>query len=294
MPVGITNAEQSSFGDRLQPPACRALAAGGGWTLSEYLCHAGPADRPFEERHESFSIAAVVAGTFNYRTTTGRAFLHSGAFLLGNHGACFECGHEHSRGDRCVSLHLTPEYFGELAAIAAGSSRFEFPIAKLPPVLRMLPLTAGLEARAETGDRLRLEEAVVRFASAILGTVSGHRASQDTPQPRDAKRVGRALNYIEERMGEVVSLDELSGVAAMSKYHFLRTFRRLVGVTPYQFVLSARMRAAAARLARSGEPVSSVAYEAGFGDLSTFNRRFRQLFGASPGHYRRQVGVPGS
>src|SRR5688572_29520558 len=82
MPVRTTNAEQSSFGDRPQPPACHALAAGGGWTLSEYLCRAGPADRPFEERHESFSIAAVVAGTFNDRTTAGRAFLHSGAFLL--------------------------------------------------------------------------------------------------------------------------------------------------------------------------------------------------------------------
>ena len=72
----------------------------------------------------------------------------------------------------------------------------------------------------------------------------------------------------------------------MSKYHFLRTFRHLVGMTPYQFVLSVRMRRAAVRLATSSEPVSAIAFETGFGDLSTFNGRFRDVFGMSPMVYR--------
>jgi AraC-like DNA-binding protein len=51
-------------------------------------------------------------------------------------------------------------------------------------------------------------------------------------------------------------------------------------------VLNLRMRRAAVRLATTAEPVAAIAYEAGFGDLSTFNNRFRALFGTAPTKYR--------
>jgi AraC-like DNA-binding protein len=59
-------------------------------------------------------------------------------------------------------------------------------------------------------------------------------------------------------------------------------------MTPHQFLLSVRMRRAAVRLATTAEPVSAIAFGAGFGDLSTFNARFRDAFGVSPTAYRRQ------
>jgi AraC-like DNA-binding protein len=73
----------------------------------------------------------------------------------------------------------------------------------------------------------------------------------------------------------------------MSKYHFLRTFRRTVGVTPYQFLLGVRMRRAAVQLRTTPTAVATIAYDAGFGDLSTFNARFRAQFGVSPGRFRK-------
>ena len=72
----------------------------------------------------------------------------------------------------------------------------------------------------------------------------------------------------------------------MSKYHFLRVFRRLTGVTPHQYLISARLRRAALALASSREPVIAVALDAGFGDLSTFNKTFRAAFGLTPTQYR--------
>ena len=70
----------------------RTLAAGPGWYVRDMICTAGPQDRPFEEQHRTFSIAAVASGTFHYRTSRGSALLAPGAILLGNHGDCFECG----------------------------------------------------------------------------------------------------------------------------------------------------------------------------------------------------------
>ena len=76
--------------------------------------------------------------------------------------------------------------------------------------------------------------------------------------------------------------------AGMSAYHFLRIFRQIVGLTPHQFVLRARLHRAAMLLKRSDQPVSAIALDAGFEDLSTFNRRFRRVMGVAPGLYRAQ------
>jgi AraC-like DNA-binding protein len=59
-------------------------------------------------------------------------------------------------------------------------------------------------------------------------------------------------------------------------------------MTPYQYLLGLRLRRAAGRLLASSEPVSTVAFGSGFGDLSTFNATFRQCFGMNPSQFRRR------
>ena len=57
-------------------------------------------------------------------------------------------------------------------------------------------------------------------------------------------------------------------------------------MTPYQYVLRTRLHRAAVRLRTTSEPVSAIALDAGFADLSTFNRRFRKVMGVNPSAYR--------
>jgi AraC-like DNA-binding protein len=274
-------------------PAVRSLYNGREWRISEYLCTAGPEDRPFEESHDGVTIAAVIEGTFTYRGDTGVAMLHPGAFLLGNAAACYQCGHDHSRGDRCVSLHVAPDYFAEIAASTASSGRFRFPAPMLPATPKLLPWLARIEARTALAEPLDSDETAVRLAEAVVGAVSDNAAQPVHASPRDRRRIGEAVRYIELNAAEALDLDTLAGVAIMSKYHFLRTFRHLVGMTPYQFLLSVRMRRAAVRLATSAAPVSAIAFDAGFGDLSTFNGRFRETFGMSPTAFRRHENAQG-
>jgi AraC-like DNA-binding protein len=60
----------------------------------------------------------------------------------------------------------------------------------------------------------------------------------------------------------------------------------VTGVTPHQWLLRARLRDAAQRLASTRTPVTNVALDVGFDDLSNFTRSFRTEFGASPREYR--------
>jgi AraC-like DNA-binding protein len=262
------------------------LASGPGWCVDDVICTAGPHDRPFEERHEWACIALVTAGTFRYRSAHGSATLAPGALLLGNSQYCFECGHEHSVGDRCLSFHFAQEFLEGVAAATPGASRADFSIPRLPPLPELLPVIAAAESACDDADQAEFEEIAFRLAGAVLTAFAGTRAEARGPSRRDERRITAALHRIEAEADTPLSLVDLAQTAAMSPYHFLRTFRAVVGVTPHQFILHTRLQRAAVRLRRSSDNVSAIAYATGFGDLSTFNRRFQKLIGSSPSAYR--------
>lgn len=253
--------------------------------MHDIVCVAGPGDRPFEERHEQVCIAAVTRGTFQYRTSHGTATLVPGALLLGNAGQCFECGHEHGVGDRCLSFHFAPDYFEDVVAAVRGA-RPAFAVARLAPSASLTPLVAAAESARD--DAMELEEVALRLAGAVAARLSRVTATPAAPSQRDQRRVSEAVRRIEAESHEPITLAALARGAGMSPYHFLRTFRSVVGSTPHQFVLAQRLRHAAVRLRQLDEPVSSIVYDAGFNDLSTFNRRFRRIMGATPTAYRRE------
>ena len=267
------------------------LASGPGWQVSDVVCTAGAGDRPFEEEHGSFCIAAVTSGTFRYRTRQGTAVLAPGAILLGNPGACYECGHEHGAGDRCLSFHFTPARMERVVADVPGAKRLGFATPRLPPLPALAPLLAEAEAARETGDNEAFEELGLRIAGAVVAAGQDARPVNRTPSRRDQKRVAEALRRIELDAEQPLSLAELADSTATSPYHFLRTFRQVAGMTPYQFLLRTRLHRAAVRLRTSSAAISTIAFDTGFNDLSTFNRRFRREMGEAPGAYRaRRVG----
>ena len=266
------------------------LASGAGWSVCDIVCGAGPHDRPFEEQHEDICIAAVTQGTFQYRSRQGSAVLAPGALLLGNAGTCFECGHEHGTGDRCLAFHFAPEHLETVMANVPGARRTAFTLPHLPPSPALMPLIAEAEAARDDGDGTALEELSLRLAGAVAAALAGSNGAVRRPTWRDERRVTAALRRIEANAHDqphaTLALADLAREAATSPYHFLRIFRQLVGMTPHQFVLRTRLHRAAVRLRRSDETISAIAFDAGFNDLSTFNRRFRRLMGASPGAYR--------
>lgn len=268
-------------------PSVRALARGDGWSVSEFTCSLGPGDRRFEERHEDVAISVVVEGAFQYRSVTGRALLSPGSFLLGNPGTCFECGHDHGRGDRCIAFHFAPGFFEEIAAAVTGSHRFRFERPMLPAIPELALPVVEAELEATSGSRIAMDELAIGLAESVLAALSDAGGGTAAPSPRDEQRIGNVLRYIDAHSDRPLDLTDLAGVAFMSKYHFLRTFRRTVGVTPSRYLLGVRMRRAAVALRTTPVPVATIAFDAGFGDLSTFNRHFRHAFGVSPVTFRR-------
>jgi AraC-like DNA-binding protein len=266
------------------------VAAGEGWSVTDVVCTAGPDDRPFEERHERVGIAIVVAGSFGYRASTGRALLTPGSLLLGDAGCGYECGHDHGRGDRCLAFQFAPATFERIAAdagLAAGARRFGRP--RLPPLRETAPFVARAAAGLAGAAGISWEELAVELAGRAA-TLAAGLPSDGKSMPVGAEaRVAAVVRRIEREPAADASLAALAGEAGMSSYHFLRAFERATGVTPHQFLLRTRLRAAALALAADGGKVIDAALDSGFGDLANFHRAFRAELGVTPAAFRRRA-----
>jgi AraC family transcriptional regulator len=289
-------ARRAATGAAACHPTCRVLARGDGWVVEDLICASGPQDPVFEERHGDVSIAMVLAGTFQYRSSPSGAIhnelMTPGSLLLGNAGANFEVGHEHAAGDRCLSFQFAPEYFERIASdVGARKGERGFRVLRLPPLRELSSLIARARAGLEYSADTPWEELSVELAVATVRAERGISSRLEDAPPSAMARVTRSVRAIERRPDGILGLGGLAREAGLSPYHFLRTFERLMGITPHQYVRRARLRDAASRLVANGEKVLDIALDCGFGDVSNFNRAFRREFGMSPMKWKTRAAL---
>ncbi len=101
------------------------------------------------------------------------------------------------------------------------------------------------------------------------------------------RRLHRARNYIIDNFNTDIDLNKISGIAHLSEYHFLRSFKESFGCTPHQFLLNLRMAEAELLLLKKRK-IEEVAISCGFISNDTFIKCFKRYKGVSPAKYQNQ------
>lgn len=99
-------------------------------------------------------------------------------------------------------------------------------------------------------------------------------------------QIRQSRAFIEKYHAEKIALDDMAAAAFMSRFHYIRIFQQVYGVTPRQYLQDRRI-ARAKELLRQGHPVTEVCLAVGYESLPTFSRRFKQGTGYSPSAYRQ-------
>jgi AraC family transcriptional regulator, regulatory protein of adaptative response / methylated-DNA-[protein]-cysteine methyltransferase len=106
-------------------------------------------------------------------------------------------------------------------------------------------------------------------------------------KPRsNAEVIKDVCRYVEDHSDEALTLAELAGLASMSRFHFARTFKTIVGVTPKQYLATVRLRKLKGGLERR-KSVDAAAYDAGYGSASRIYELAASRLGMTPAQYRR-------
>jgi len=142
---------------------------------------------------------------------------------------------------------------------------------------------------AEGRSDLGLDEAGLLLAARFVEVASGRPRRPTQAGSQDRRRAVRAALWMDAHAHEPVDLEGAAREAGLSSFHFLRLFARVLGVTPHQYLVRARLRHAARLLVDDATPITDIAYRVGFGDLSNFVRTFHRAAGVSPRGFRRRA-----
>lgn len=115
--------------------------------------------------------------------------------------------------------------------------------------------------------------------SSALATVSRKKALNSDVQT--------AIAFIENNYSSFVTVDDMIKDIHISKYHFIRSFHRVMGITPYQYLINYRITVSKTLLRTTTKTISEIAEVCGFLDTSNFITQFKKHTGQKPLQYRR-------
>ncbi|MCQ3971858.1 MAG: AraC family transcriptional regulator [Anaerolineae bacterium] len=249
-----------------------------------YIQHTYP-----RHSHDYYVICLIERGRQSFTHQGAKHFTPPGGVILINPGAVHTGEAADAHGFEMRSLYPTAAHMQTAALELTGRHQAlpfftEVRVDQRETMESILVLHTAL---AQGASRLECES---RFTWTLAQLIKQYAHIRFTEQRlgQEQRAIRRARDYIDECFAQGISLTQLAEHVSLSPYYLLRAFRAEVGMPPYTYLESVRIRHAQ-RLIEAGLPLAQVAAEVGFSSQSHLTRRFKQIIGVTPGQYAQQL-----
>ena len=154
---------------------------------------------------------------------------------------------------------------------------------------KLVMLIHDEQMRAETGYAEAMRQL---FATFLMECFRQALKSGLTPSStRDlnaAAPLERVRLQLDKKYAETQTLDELARISGMSRSHLCRSFKQYTGKSPFDYLLDRRVQAAMLKLRSGSGKILPMSQDCGFGDVTFFNKTFKERVGETPTQYRRR------
>ena len=206
------------------------------------------------------------------------------------HGYEYEWEADHLATLTCLDAHLVRAAAVDCGLADPDRAGIEGSVDARDPIFEHLVTVLREEARvaAYPGQPLMVQS----VASVLALRLVTRFAACGRPRPSEpggltGRTFERIRAYVENNIGEPISLPDLARVAGVSRFHFARLFRRRTGESPMSYVVRSRIERAKLLLLAGEQKIADIAAALGFADQSHFTRTFRRLVGMSPSEFGR-------
>jgi AraC family transcriptional regulator len=144
----------------------------------------------------------------------------------------------------------------------------------------------------QSGYKFMIDSLATQVGISLLRNINGDLTPREYSYCINKVSINRAIEYIMENSNNDFSMEDVAKAANFSPFHFIRTFKKHTGKTPYQFLIDVKVEKAKELLQRRDYNITEISMICGFSNASHFNTTFKRKTGMSPTCYRSSVITP--
>lgn len=262
------------------------------FSVHKFTCSGEP-DRCAEETSISSEIVLPRDGMFVRHNRYGKSVADRASVLFFERDDPFEISHPVKKPDTNTVVSLNRRLISELCTLPGQDNSPFFGIDSILATNRILlvhsELLSAIERRI-TSDPLELEEKALLLVAEVFDQLRKRSVIRERSVKRSKlhgrKLVNEVLFYLNENLGNPLSLGDIAAAVNRSRFYLCRAFRSHTGHTIHRHLTGLRLSSALETLANTKTPVTEIALSLGYSSHSHFAARFKQEFGIAPTKYR--------
>ena len=252
--------------------------------------------------HQELQISYILEGNINFAFNNTQITLSEGEAIFINSNVIHTSTPNLTKGSKGISILFhanyvagidTPKIETKYVKPIVDNKNLNFiPLYKdvlwHNEILRLLKQLLFFEANKEYGYELAMKNIISTIWLVLVKNTKDVLPKKMSPSDLDNERLQTMLSYIHENYMHPIKLSDIAKSANISISECCRCFKRILIITPFQYLIQRRIKIAAGLILKTQDTMTEISYKVGFKSANYFIKQFKLLIGCTPLDYRRK------